>query len=159
MHHARNSWILLLVVARTALPHPLDEYTNAPPVTIAPPLKRLQGVAVKGRLMCGSSPLKSAKVKIVDMDPRPDLDDLLGETKTDDNGFFQVAGATKEETDIEVLIKVYHDCNDSGRPCQRKVTWLVPPNYYNNGTLTEWFDVGSVNMELVFQREERDCRH
>lgn len=29
---------------------------------------RLQGVAVKGRLMCGSRPLEGAKVKIYDVD-------------------------------------------------------------------------------------------
>jgi hypothetical protein len=34
----------------------------------------------------------------------PDRDDLLGEFLTDENGLFQVSGATKEEGDIEVII-------------------------------------------------------
>ncbi|KAI1730129.1 transthyretin-like family domain-containing protein [Ditylenchus destructor] len=123
------------------------------------PEKRLQGIGVRGRLLCGRTPLNATKVKIVDVDIRPDPDDLLGETLTDVNGLFQLAGATREDTTIEVLIKIYHDCLDLHKPCQRKVIWKVPPVYYNNGTLTEWFDVGTVNMEIVFPHEERDCRH
>uniref|UniRef100_A0A915EH46 Transthyretin-like family protein n=1 Tax=Ditylenchus dipsaci TaxID=166011 RepID=A0A915EH46_9BILA len=109
--------------------------------------------------MCGKKPLNSTKVKIVDVDTRPDLDDLLGETLTDEKGLFQVAGATRELENIDVIVKIYHECLDEHRACQRKVVWKVPSLYYNNGTLTEWFDVGSVNMEIVFSHEERDCRH
>jgi hypothetical protein len=32
------------------------------------PALRLQGVAVRGRLLCGTTPLKGTKVKIVDLD-------------------------------------------------------------------------------------------
>uniref|UniRef100_A0A914HG61 Uncharacterized protein n=1 Tax=Globodera rostochiensis TaxID=31243 RepID=A0A914HG61_GLORO len=99
------------------------------------------------------------EVKIVDLDPRPDWDDLMGETTTDENGLFRVSGATKEESDIEVVLKIYHDCMDEHRPCQRRTFWRLPSSYYNNGTLFEWFDVGVVNMELQFPQEERDCRH
>lgn len=45
------------------------------------------------------------------------------------------------------------------KPCQRKAWWNVPAKYYNNGTVAEWFDVGTINMELGFPQEERDCRH
>ncbi|CAD5233171.1 unnamed protein product [Bursaphelenchus xylophilus] len=119
---------------------------------------RVQGASVRGRLLCGTTPMKGVKVKIVDIDPRPDLDDLLGDVLTDDDGYFHVSGATREDTNIEVMIKVYHDCDDP-LPCQRKVVWKVPPKYYNNGTFTEWFDVGTINMEMKFVGEERDCRH
>lgn len=62
------SLILIAFSLPLAVLYPTDTFTN-PTVTIAPPLKRLQGVAVKGRLMCGRNPLSAAKVKIVDMDP------------------------------------------------------------------------------------------
>lgn len=45
----------------------------------------------------------------------PDLDDLLGETRTNEHGYFQVAGATREAGPIEVIIKIYHDCLDEHR--------------------------------------------
>lgn len=121
--------------------------------------KRLQGVGVQGRLLCGKSPLQGAKVKIVDLDPKPDRNDLMGEFVTDEHGLFQVSGATREESDIEVVLKVYHDCLDEHIPCQRRTVWHIPTKYYNNGTLVEWFDVGTINMEMVFPHEEHDCRH
>ncbi|KAL3112473.1 hypothetical protein niasHT_015958 [Heterodera trifolii] len=120
---------------------------------------RLQGIGVRGRLLCGKMPLVGAKVKIVDLDPRPDRDDLMGETMTDENGSFGVSGATKEAGDIEVVLKIYHDCMDEHKPCQRRTLWRLPSSYYNNGTLSDWFEVGIVNMELHFPLEERDCRH
>ncbi|CAD5223281.1 unnamed protein product [Bursaphelenchus okinawaensis] len=119
---------------------------------------RLQGASVKGRLLCGATPMVGVKVKIVDIDQKPDPDDLLGDVLTDDEGYFHVSGVTREDTDIEVMIKVYHDCDDP-MPCQRKVVWKIPSRYHNNGTFVEWFDVGTINMEMKFVGEERDCRH
>ncbi|TKR69387.1 hypothetical protein L596_021555 [Steinernema carpocapsae] len=119
----------------------------------------LQGVAVKGRLMCGADPLVGAKVKIIDVDSGMDPDDLLDEGYTDADGRFELNGATKEEDYIDTVIKVYHDCNDGHRPCQRKVLWEVPRKYHHTGKVEQWFDVGTVNMEIRFRREERDCRH
>jgi len=114
---------------------------------------------VKGRLMCGTEPIVGGRVKIVDIDKRPDKDDLMGDVLTGDDGNFHISGATRENTDIEVMMKIYHDCLDGEQPCQRKVVWRVPKKYYNNGTFTEWFNIGTINMELIFENEERDCRH
>jgi len=96
------------------------------------PERRLQGIAVSGRLMCGQKAMNATKIKIVDLDKRrrrafnsqqstlfslcphlgPDRDDLLAETVTDEKGYFRLAGATQEVEDIEVIMKLYHDCLD-----------------------------------------------
>ncbi|KAI6185882.1 hypothetical protein M3Y98_00072500 [Aphelenchoides besseyi] len=120
---------------------------------------RLQGVSVRGRLICGSRPLVGVQVKIVDVDKRPDKDDLMGDVQTADDGEFHISGATREQTQIDVLMKIYHDCLDDEKPCQRKTVFRIPPQYYNNGTFTEWFDIGTLNLEINFLGEERDCRH
>jgi hypothetical protein len=39
----------------------------------------------------------------------------MGEATTNAAGNFHVSGATREATDIEVVIKVYHDCLDQER--------------------------------------------
>ncbi|KAI6171033.1 Transthyretin-like protein 46 [Aphelenchoides bicaudatus] len=109
---------------------------------------RLQGVSIKGRLMCGSEPIVGGRVKIVDIDKRPDKDDLMGDVQTGEDGQFHISGATREEEDIEGTAHA-----------NGKITWRVPKKYYNNGTFTEWFNIGTVNMELIFNGEERDCRH
>lgn len=115
---------------------------------------RLQGVAVRGKLICGNQPLHNAKVKIVDVDQSfffpitilnkmllpskkcfwfnkrikfntgPDMDDLMGEVNTDKNGLFKVSGATREDSDIEVVLKIYHDCLDEFRVVFMIITYI-----------------------------------
>lgn len=36
----------------------------------------------------------------------------MAETKTNEDGYFQLFGATTEEDNIETIIKIYHDCLD-----------------------------------------------
>lgn len=51
-------------------------------------------------------------MKLYDWDRGPDLDDLMGQTKTDSEGRFQVSGKTSEMTTIDVQLRIYHDCDD-----------------------------------------------
>jgi len=92
---------------------------------------RLQGVAVKGRLLCGGRPLSEAKVAIYDVDRSEllmsqttymcgcsdpgDADDLLDAATTTSSGQFHVDGTTRELTNIEPELRVLHDCNDDIR--------------------------------------------
>ncbi|PAV65065.1 hypothetical protein WR25_04202 [Diploscapter pachys] len=94
----------------------------------------IQGVAVAGRLMCGSSPVNSAVIKLIDRDHGDDIDDLLDETRPDKEGFFQ--------------------------PCQRRVFWSIPEKYVSrNLSDLAWMSIGQINLELIFGNEKRDCRH
>jgi len=118
---------------------------------------RTQSAGVRGILMCGDKPLKNTKVKLVDLDRGPDLDDVMGTTKTDSEGKFQVSGKTSELTTIDVQLRIYHDCDDS-LPCQRAVTFNVPDKFVNSGaTVTKFFEIGRVNMQIIFPKEARSC--
>lgn len=50
----------------------------------------------------------------------------MGETLTNSNGEFQLRGATREENDIDVIIKIYHDCLD-----RHKVIFCLKNFKYN----------------------------
>ncbi|WKY00689.1 hypothetical protein Q1695_015039 [Nippostrongylus brasiliensis] len=119
-----------------------------------------QSAGVKGTLMCGDRPLANAKVKLYDDDTGPDLDDLLAEGTTDSLGQFLLHGHTSEIMTIDPKLNIYHDCDDSLTPCQRKVTFFIPKDYVSSGEMPKkYFDIGHVNMQIQFKSEERDCLH
>ncbi|CAB3399551.1 unnamed protein product [Caenorhabditis bovis] len=120
----------------------------------------VQAVSVQGRLFCGSKILKGIHVKLIDRDHGDDKDDLLGEAHTDEHGDFHITGGTQESTKIEPAIKIYHDCNDADKKCQKKLFWDIP-HYYVTTKLDaiSVFDIGSVNLEITFGNEQRDCLH
>uniref|UniRef100_A0A914HG85 Transthyretin-like family protein n=1 Tax=Globodera rostochiensis TaxID=31243 RepID=A0A914HG85_GLORO len=118
---------------------------------------RQQAVAARGQLRCGDRPASGVKVKLWDEDDGPDPDDMLDEAFTDMSGSFQLRGSTRELTNIDPVLKIYHDCNDGIMPGQRKVKLRIPNQYITNGGLARrTFDVGVLNLETVFAGEERD---
>jgi len=107
--------------------------------------------------MCGSTPLSNARVKLWDEDDL-DPDDELDSTLSDAEGKFEVQGSTREMTNINPRLKIYHDCNDN-LPCQRKVKVIIPDEYINKGkTVIKWFNTGAIDLKLKFSGEERSCR-
>ncbi|PAV83888.1 hypothetical protein WR25_14479 [Diploscapter pachys] len=117
---------------------------------------RQQAIAVKGTLLCGNRPASGVEVKIFDEDDGPDLDDLLDEGFTNADGTFMLKGSESELTDIDPKFKIYHDCDDSIKPGQRKVKFEIPSQYISAGGLaTKVFDIGVLNLETIFPGEER----
>ncbi|VDD89838.1 unnamed protein product [Enterobius vermicularis] len=120
---------------------------------------RKQGVAVKGKLMCGKKPAENVKVKIVDIDTGPDPDDTLDEKETDSEGKFELNGWTRELSNIDPVLYIWHDCDDGNTPCQRKLTFVIPKKFIHNGTPRpeQWVDIGVLNLEGQFDHEDREC--
>ncbi|KHN72906.1 Transthyretin-like protein 46 [Toxocara canis] len=88
----------------------------------------------------------------------PDLDDLLQEGTTNAQGYFELSGHTSELSTIDPVLKIYHDCDDGIMPCQRKVAFEIPDSYVNSGEkVTKFFDIGTINMQIIFEKESRDC--
>ncbi|KHJ97944.1 Transthyretin-like family protein [Oesophagostomum dentatum] len=88
---------------------------------------------------------------------RPDPDDLLDQGYTDANGEFHLSGGTAELTPIDPVFKVYHDCDDGIKPGSRKVKFALPKSYITNGkTPKKTFDIGVLNLETIFAKEERE---
>uniref|UniRef100_A0A914LF48 Uncharacterized protein n=1 Tax=Meloidogyne incognita TaxID=6306 RepID=A0A914LF48_MELIC len=119
---------------------------------------RTQSAGVRGTLMCGEKPLADTKIKLYDHDRGPDLDDLMATTKTDARGRFQLSGKTTELTTIDVQLRIFHDCDDGIMPCQRKVTFNIPDSFVTNGAVpSKFFNIGTINMQIVFENEARSC--
>ncbi|CAB3396481.1 unnamed protein product [Caenorhabditis bovis] len=117
---------------------------------------RDQSIAVKGKLLCGTKPAANVRVKLWEEDTGPDPDDLLDQGYTDANGEFQLSGGTAELTPIDPIFKVYHDCDDL-KPGSRKVKFALPKSYITNGkTPKKTFDIGILNLETEFAKEERE---
>uniref|UniRef100_A0A7I4YTW1 Transthyretin domain containing protein n=1 Tax=Haemonchus contortus TaxID=6289 RepID=A0A7I4YTW1_HAECO len=118
---------------------------------------RDQSIAVRGRLLCGSKPASNVRVKLWEEDSGPDPDDLLDQGYTDGNGEFMLQGGTAELTPIDPIFKVYHDCDDGIKPGSRKVKFALPKSYITNGkTPKKTFDIGILNLETIFAKEERE---
>ncbi|CAK5048835.1 unnamed protein product [Meloidogyne enterolobii] len=118
---------------------------------------RTQSVAVKGKLLCGQAPARNVRVKLFDEDSGPDPDDLLEAGYSDASGNFQLKGSTVETTNIDVVLKVYHDCDDGIKPGSRKIKFKIPNSYVTEGqNPKKVFDIGTLNLETVFASEERE---
>ncbi|KAL6737071.1 Transthyretin-like family protein [Ancylostoma duodenale] len=118
---------------------------------------RQQSVGVIGRLMCGDKPAAGVKVKLWDEDDGPDPDDLLDQGFTDAKGEFTLKGSEREATNMDPVFKVYHDCDDGIKPGQRKVKFRIPDQYiYSGGLPKRLFNIGVLNLETIFAKEERD---
>jgi len=125
----------------------------------------MQRIIVRGRLLCGISPAADIKLKMFDEDIG--FDDLMDEKRTNGTGHFTMDGFTRENTNIDPLVKIYHDCDDA-LACQRRVMLYVPKKYINHGEQihTETniaslhvFDIGVINLETHIYGEDRDCFH
>ncbi|KHJ93010.1 Transthyretin-like family protein [Oesophagostomum dentatum] len=90
-------------------------------------------------------------------DGGPDPDDVLDETYTDEGGAFYVTGTERELTNIDPVVKIYHDCDDGILPGQRKVKFYIPDTYiYSGSKARHAFNLGYLNLETIFPGEERD---
>ncbi|VDK50421.1 unnamed protein product [Anisakis simplex] len=128
--------------------------------TIATTAFRTQSAGVKGTLLCGDKPLVGARVKLWDDDSGPDLDDLLQDGTTNSEGYFELSGTTSELSTIDPVLKIYHDCDDGIMPCQREVSFEIPDSYVQSGEkVKKFFNIGTINMQIIFERESRDCIH
>ncbi|CAJ0929386.1 unnamed protein product, partial [Mesorhabditis belari] len=108
---------------------------------------RLQGVAVKGKLLCHDKVFRNTRVKIYDLDRNPE---------------FRLFGTTREFTDIEPVLYIYHDCDDDIRPCQKRVRIDVPTRYIvtrKEPRDSEWFDIGTLYLENTFPGQDRSCEN
>ncbi|PIO62160.1 Transthyretin-like family protein [Teladorsagia circumcincta] len=124
---------------------------------------REQSIAVKGRLLCGEQPAANVRVKLWEEDSGPDPDDLLDQGYTNQDGEFQLQGATVETTPIDPVLKIYHDCNDVtgflgvSKPGSRKVKFSLPDKYITAGMVPrKTMDIGAINLEIEFLDEERE---
>ncbi|KAK0409728.1 hypothetical protein QR680_004718 [Steinernema hermaphroditum] len=118
---------------------------------------RQQSIAVKGRLVCGAKPANNVRIKLWEEDTGPDPDDLLDQGYTDANGEFLLKGDTRELTNIDPFFKVYHDCDDGIKPGKRKLKFGIPYQYVSAGKEPKKvFDIGVLNLETVFKKEERE---
>jgi len=118
---------------------------------------RKQSVAVKGKLLCGESPASGVSVKLWDDDDGPNPDDVMAQGRTDAQGNFALSGDASELTNIDPVLKIYHDCDDGIKPGLRKIKFKLPSHYISSGTTPKKvFDIGKINLEIEFDNEERE---
>ncbi|GMT17970.1 hypothetical protein PFISCL1PPCAC_9267, partial [Pristionchus fissidentatus] len=119
-----------------------------------------QSAAVVGQLRCHGEPAAGVLVKLYDDDFGPDLDDLMAEGHTDSEGRFTLSGTTDEVSTIDPKLNIYHDCDETFTPCQRRITIEIPKSYVTNGKIpTKTFDFGAMELAGKFAGETRDCFH
>ncbi|MFH4981587.1 hypothetical protein AB6A40_008296 [Gnathostoma spinigerum] len=115
-----------------------------------------QAVYVRGKLLCGSSPASRVRVKIFDEDAGVDPDDKIAEGLSNNKGEFDLGGSIAELTTVDPLVKIYHDCDDTTKPGQRKLVFRLPKHYVVGADHTKkYFDFGILNLETIFPGEQR----
>ncbi|VDN08377.1 unnamed protein product [Thelazia callipaeda] len=118
---------------------------------------RQQSIGVLGRLVCGNQSLAKTQVKLWDKN-LIGTDKQLAEIKTAEDGRFSLQGGLGSIFGMNVVLKIYHKCNDGIKLCKRRVTLGIPSSYITRTSKVEkWFDAGTMNMEFEFPAEERSC--
>ncbi|MCP9261895.1 Transthyretin-like family-containing protein [Dirofilaria immitis] len=85
-------------------------------------------------------------------------DDQLAAVKTRADGSYELQGGIGSIFGMDVALKIYHDCDDGIKPCQRKVVLGIPNDYVTRTSdVKRWFDAGLLNMQFKFPKEERSC--
>ncbi|CAD5222279.1 unnamed protein product [Bursaphelenchus xylophilus] len=120
---------------------------------------RTQSAGAQGVLLCHGQRAANVLVKLFDADTGIDRDDLLASGKSDQNGFFRISGSTKEITNIDPKLNIYHDCNNQ-LPCKRKFSLPIPDSYISKGSTPQsFFQVHYLELSEKFPGETRDCIH
>nr|CDP92115.1 BMA-TTR-38 [Brugia malayi] len=118
---------------------------------------RQQSVGVRGRLLCGNQSLPNTQIKLWNQN-KIGTDDQLAATKTKADGSYELKGGVGSIFGMDVVLKIYHDCDDGIKPCQRKVVLRIPDQYVTRSSdVKQWFNGGELNMEFKFPDEERSC--
>ncbi|OZC07564.1 Transthyretin-like family protein [Onchocerca flexuosa] len=118
---------------------------------------RQQSVGVRGRLLCGNQSLSNTQIKLWNKN-KIGTDDQLAAMKTRADGSYELQGGIGSIFGMDVVLKIYHDCDDGIKPCQRKVVLGIPSDYVTRSSnVKRWFDAGVLNMQFKFPDEERSC--
>lgn len=74
------------------------------------------------------------------------------------DGTFYLAGTTKELTTIDPMLSIFHDCGDTGVPCQKRVDIMIPQSFVTSGKFPEQvYELGTLNLDGNFDGQRRDC--
>uniref|UniRef100_A0A914Z5X6 Uncharacterized protein n=1 Tax=Panagrolaimus superbus TaxID=310955 RepID=A0A914Z5X6_9BILA len=119
---------------------------------------RQQSVGVRGRLLCGNEPTRNTTIKLWDKNT-VGFDKQLASGRPNPDGTFQINGGTGGLFALDVHIKFYTDCGRSAwLPCQRKIDLKIPSNYVTRTSdVQQYFDIGSLNLQLKFKDEDTSC--
>ncbi|EGT58127.1 hypothetical protein CAEBREN_10146 [Caenorhabditis brenneri] len=118
---------------------------------------RDQIVGVRGILTCNNRLLQGATIRLIERNYiGPDV--VLAENKTNYQGSYEVIGKGRGVLDMNVFLKLYHDCDDAVIPCQRTVSLRIPSFYISRGTtVNNYFEAGTMNMAFRYPDEQRSC--
>ncbi|MCP9258912.1 Transthyretin-like protein 5 [Dirofilaria immitis] len=118
---------------------------------------RVQSSGVRGTLMCNGRPASRVLVKLYDDDRGLDMDDFMGETKSDSQGNFEVSGYIREMSPIDPKINIYHDCNDGIKAIHYFITMPEKNQHYDTGwihhrrkTPRKWYNAGTIELAGKF---------
>ncbi|CDW53990.1 Mediator of RNA polymerase II transcription subun it 22 [Trichuris trichiura] len=108
--------------------------------------------------MCGDKPASGVKVKLATSFSDLISDDVMAEDHTPASGEFLLDGTEDEVTKIDPVLKIYHDCDDDWKPCQRRWSIRIPDKYITKpgSAHPKTFDLGVVNLEARI-KEDRNC--
>ncbi|VDM14190.1 unnamed protein product [Wuchereria bancrofti] len=118
---------------------------------------RQQSVGIRGRLLCGNQSLPNTQIKLWNKN-KIGTDDQLAATKTKADGSYELKGGIGSIFGMDVVLTIYHDCDDGIMPCKRKVALRIPSQYVTRSDdVRQWFNAGDLNMEFKFPDEGRSC--
>ncbi|WKY09968.1 hypothetical protein Q1695_002373 [Nippostrongylus brasiliensis] len=115
-------------------------------------------VSVKGKLLCGEYPAVRTVVRLWSSTRVKEEEvaaAILAQDYSDADGNFKMVANFDSKKNLQPVLSIHHDCDDTKKAGRRKLNFIVPSSYVKSSDEPQsTFDLGVFNLETHIKEDE-----